>query len=127
DAFLEPPYDRYTEGFWTEKILSQLADTSLELLSGEVSGEKSPILAVDRFFDVYERPDCWPAVKHGNLKTDGLAAILDRIEVWQQPQLPDIITLAERYGDRKSTFIHRYPFSVHLKWIDSYLHKINCF
>jgi len=124
EAFWTPPYDRYTESHWTEKILNQPTDPSLKQDSDpECSdGEGAFILAVDRFCDVYQLPYNfdWAPVKHGNLKTDGLAAILDSMEAWRPPQYPDIITLTEKYGDRKSTLIHRYPLSVQLKWIDNY-------
>ena len=124
EAFWEPPYDRYTESSWIERILTQPTDPSLESgFDPEVSdGEGSFILAVDRFFDVHQRPYNfnWPAVKHGNLRTDDLPAILDSMEAWRPPQLPDLTTLAERYGDRNSTLIHKNAFSIRNKWLDIY-------
>jgi RNA polymerase sigma-70 factor (ECF subfamily) len=121
--FLELSYDRYTEGSWVKKILNDPTDPSLKEGFSDISdGEGCFILAIDRFFDVYQRPYNfdWPPVKHGNLKTDGLAAILDRMEAWRPPKLPDLATLAERYGDINSTLIHRNAFSVRNKWLDSY-------
>jgi hypothetical protein len=121
--FLELSYDRYTEGSWVEKILNDPTDPSLKEGFSDVSdGEGCFILAIDRFFDVYQRPYNfdWPPVKHGNLKTDGLSVILDRMEAWRPPKLPDLTTLAERYGDINSTLIHRNAFSVRNKWLDIY-------
>jgi len=126
-TFWEPPYDKYTERFWTEKILSQPIDPSLKQGFSDVSdGVGAFILAVGRFFDVYQRPYNFdlPPVKHGNLKTDGLAAILDRMEAWRPPQLLDLTTLAEKYGDKNSTLIHPNAFSVRNKWID--IHRRKC-
>jgi MoaA/NifB/PqqE/SkfB family radical SAM enzyme len=121
--FLELSDDRYTEGSWKEKILNEPRDPSLKEGFSDVSdGEGSFILAVDRFFDVYQQPwnlD-WPPVKHGNLKTDGLSVILDRMEAWRPPHLPNLTTLAKRYGDSNSTLIHRYVSSVRNKWLDIY-------
>lgn len=121
---LKPPYDKYTESSWIEKILAQPDEPSL-MTTGfdEVSDDEGCyILIIDRLFDVYWEPYNldWPPVKVGNLKTDGLSAILDRMEAHQTPQLPDLVTLAEKYGDRDSTLIHRYAFSVRNKWLDIY-------
>ena len=84
--------------------------------------DKPYILIVDETFDVYREPYNfdWPPLKLGNLKADGLPAILDRLETSQAPELPDLVTLAQKYGDRDSMVIHRYAFSVRNKWLDMY-------
>lgn len=123
-APIKPPYDKYTESAWVERILASPTDPSF-MTDGfdEVSDDEACyILIVDRLFDVYREPYNfqWPPAKIGNLKTDGLPAILDKLEAHQMPQLPDLVTLAGKYGDRDSTLIHRYAFSVRSKWLDMY-------
>ncbi len=116
--------EKYTESSWIEKILAEPDDLSL-MTQGfdDVSDDEGCyILIIDERFDVYREPYNfeWPPVKLGNLKADGLPVILDRLEAHQTPQLPELVTLAEKYGDRDSTLIHRYAFSVRNKWLDMY-------
>ncbi len=123
-APLEPPYDKYTESAWVEKIFSNPTEPSF-LKDGfdDISDDEGCyILIIDRLFDVYREPYNfdWPPAKIGNLKTDSLQAILDRLEASQVPQIPDLVTLAERYRDRDSTLIHSSASSVRSKWLDMY-------
>ncbi|MBM3237802.1 sigma-70 family RNA polymerase sigma factor [Candidatus Poribacteria bacterium] len=123
-APVEPPYDKYTESAWVERILANPAEPSF-LKDGfdDVSDDEGCyILIIDQLFDVYREPYNfeWPPVKLGNLKTDGLPAILDRLEASQVPRIPNLATLAEKYGDSGSTLIHRYASSVRSKWLDMY-------
>jgi len=123
-APVEPPYDKYTESAWVERILANPTEPSF-MKDGfdDVSDDEGCyILIIDRLFDVYREPYNfeWPPVKLGNLQTDGLPAILDRLEASQVPRIPDLATLAEKYGDRGSTLIHRHAFSVRSKWLDMY-------
>jgi len=117
----ELSHDRYTEGSWVEKILSDPTNPSLKEGFSDVS-DRDFILAIDRFFDVYQHSYNfdWPPVKHGNLKTDGLSVILDRMEAWRPLHLPNLTTLAERYGDINSTLIHSKALSMRNKWLDIY-------
>ena len=121
-APLEPPYDKYTESAWVERILVNPTEPSFmtEGFDEFSDDEGCYILIIDRFFDVYREPYNfdWPPPKIGNLKADGLPVILDRLEAHQTPQLPDLAPLAEKYGDRDSTLLHRYAFSVRSKWLD---------
>ena len=58
--------------------------------------------------------------KQGNLKEDGLAAILAKAASWEPPSYPRATVLAERYGDANSTLVHRRGASVQLQWIARY-------
>ena len=121
---LKPPYSKYTENSWVEKILTQPDAPSLmtEGFDDVSDDEGCYILIVDETFDVYREPYNfdWPPLKLGNLKADGLSAILDRLEASHAPELPDLVTLAKKHGDRDSMLIHRYAFSVRNKWLDIY-------
>lgn len=128
EQFIEPPYDRYTESSWMQKVLNQPSDVSMKQIVDEAAGdsdiefyEGNAVLAVDRFFDVYERSFYydWQPVKQGNLKTDGALAILERVRAYQPREYPDIGPLAQGYGDRDSTLIHIQLHSLRNKWIDA--------
>jgi RNA polymerase sigma factor (sigma-70 family) len=123
-APVEPPYDRYAESAWVERILANPTEQSFmtEGFDNVSDDEGCYILIIDELLDVYREPYNfdWPPAKIGNLKTDGLPVILDRLEAHQTPQLPDLVTLAEKYGNRDSMLIHRNAFSVRSKWLDMY-------
>ena len=123
-APVEPPYDKYTESSWVEGILANPTEPSFmkEEFDDISDDEGCYILIIDRLFDVYREPYNfdWPPAKIGNLKTDSLPVILDRLEAHQTPQIPDLVTLAGKFGDRDSTLIHRSAFSVRSKWLDMY-------
>ena len=123
-APLEPPYDKYTESAWVERILANPTEPSFmtEEFDDISNDEGCYILIIDRLFDVYREPYNfdWPPAKLGNLKADGLSVILDRLEAHQIPEIPGLVTLVKKYGDRDSTLIHRSAFSVRNKWLDMY-------
>jgi len=130
EQFIKPPYDRYTEGYWAEKVQNQPQSVSEKQLLDEVGGEsdakfyeRNAILVVDRFFDVYERSYHydWQPVKQGNLKTDGALAILEKVRAWQPREYPDIPMLAQGFGDRNSMLIHTKLSSLQGKWLDTWM------
>ena len=130
EQFMKPPYDKYTEGYWTEKVLNQPLNVSIKQIMDEAAGEsdtefyeRNAILAVDRSFDVYERSFYydWSPVKQGNLKTDGVMAILERVREFQPREYPDIPMLAQGFGDKNSKLIHTKLSSLRNKWIDAWI------
>lgn len=123
-APVEPPYDKYTEKSWIERIFADPTDPSL-MTEGfdDVSDDSGCyILIIDRSLDIYREPYNfdWPPLRIGNLRTDGLSVILDKLEASQLPPVPDLVALAEKYGDRDSMLIHGRAFSVRSKWLDMY-------
>ncbi len=116
----------YTEGSWVSRLLDP-AD-SLALPEQPRDQAKGAAFIVDAAFDIYEMP--WPyawsmmrhgRVRHGNLRADGLDAIIERHLAWERPHYPTATELAQRYGDRNSDLMHRNPMSLRAKWIDRWL------
>jgi MoaA/NifB/PqqE/SkfB family radical SAM enzyme len=113
--------EQYTEAFLTARMLDS-CDTSHPTEKSS-PGREVARLVVDGAFDVYEKPWLFEhgLVKLGNLKTDGLSAVLDRYAARKPPSYPDVADLARRYGDPESTLVHRRAASLHTKWIARWL------
>ena len=80
-------------------------------------------LTVDRKFDVYERAYNYnrEPVKHGNLRENGTRELLQRIQSWQLPIYPNVVRLAEGFGDPASELIHTIGGNLQIKWMDAAL------
>lgn len=113
--------EEYTEGNWVRRLLDP-ADP-LPRPRRSVRHADSVGLQIDRAFDVWEEPPLreHAAVRHGNLRTDGLGVIIDRFRAWELPDYPDVTELAAVYGNRESGLLHRNPMSLYVKWIARWL------
>jgi hypothetical protein len=123
--YLRAQWGRDLEGFTESNWVRRLLDPSDPLPRPQrpVRSKRSVGLIVDRAFDVWEEPPLreHAAVRHGNLKTDGPEAIMDRLQAWQPRDYPGVEELAALYGDPDSDLLHRNPTSLYVKWIDRWL------
>ena len=96
--------------------------TALERPTGELALVCRPDL------DVYSGLAGLYRTRHGNLRTDGVAAVLGHAlahgrepddELWFGPgPLPGPAELAAGYGDATGLGVHLYPESVRYLWLD---------
>jgi hypothetical protein len=130
---LEALADPVNCGFW--KTLE--ARTEAAYVRQALAGEWPPVpdpapgelaLVCRPNLDVYSGLAGLYRVRHGNLRTDGAAAVLGRAlargrerddALWFGPgPLPAPDELAARFGDRKGLKVHPFPESARYRWLD---------